>query len=156
MCSWAINIQTTYILTFKQPAFTYANTCKKTPLHIPFIYLGSSEIYFICKTCSIISALFCTKCRLFHNFFFVCSSNMFSISHALKFKYPPQSFKDYYLPYNLFLWWDLCNSTGEFTLYGITSWGHGCGRPNKPGVYTNVVFYRDWIDYRLEDSMSGH
>jgi len=50
----------------------------------------------------------------------------------------------------------ICLINGEFTLYGITSWGHGCGRLNKPGVYTNVAFYRDWIDHRLEDSMSGH
>ncbi|PNF30618.1 hypothetical protein B7P43_G06127 [Cryptotermes secundus] len=49
----------------------------------------------------------------------------------------------------------VCLINGEFTLYGITSWGHGCGRPNKPGVYTNVGFYRDWIDHKLEDSMSG-
>ena len=59
------------------------------PLHIHFIYFGSNEIYFICQTCSIISALFCTKCCLFHNFFFVCSSNIFSINLALKFKHSP-------------------------------------------------------------------
>lgn len=30
-------------------------------------------------------------------------------------------------------------------LYGIISWGEGCGRSGKPGVYTKVVSYIDWI-----------
>uniref|UniRef100_A0A8C4Q6Q1 Serine protease 12 n=1 Tax=Eptatretus burgeri TaxID=7764 RepID=A0A8C4Q6Q1_EPTBU len=34
---------------------------------------------------------------------------------------------------------------GRWSVYGITSWGYGCGVADMPGVYTRVSRYRSWI-----------
>ncbi|XP_076998181.1 testisin-like isoform X2 [Tamandua tetradactyla] len=39
----------------------------------------------------------------------------------------------------------VCNADGLWFQIGIVSWGVGCGRPNRPGVYTNVSVYFRWI-----------
>ncbi|XP_064197707.1 vitamin K-dependent protein C [Anguilla rostrata] len=35
---------------------------------------------------------------------------------------------------------------GTWFLIGLVSWGEGCGRRDKVGIYTKVSNYREWID----------
>ncbi|MCL4156835.1 UNVERIFIED_CONTAM: hypothetical protein GTU68_040936, partial [Idotea baltica] len=38
-----------------------------------------------------------------------------------------------------------CEVDGQHVLYGITSWGKGCGRRGQPGMYTKVTKYLRWL-----------
>ncbi|XP_049638924.1 transmembrane protease serine 12 [Suncus etruscus] len=37
----------------------------------------------------------------------------------------------------------------QFFVMGITSYGHGCGRQNFPGVYSAPFFYQNWLIQQL-------
>ncbi|XP_036135645.1 testisin-like [Molossus molossus] len=38
-----------------------------------------------------------------------------------------------------------CEKEGLWYQVGVVSWGIGCGRPNRPGVYINVSTHYQWI-----------
>ncbi|XP_061440578.1 hepatocyte growth factor activator isoform X2 [Rhineura floridana] len=43
----------------------------------------------------------------------------------------------------------VCENNGVTYLYGIISWGEGCSKVGKPGVYTKLTKYVDWINEKI-------
>ncbi|XP_061613155.1 hepatocyte growth factor activator-like isoform X10 [Phyllopteryx taeniolatus] len=39
----------------------------------------------------------------------------------------------------------VCPADGRLVLVGVISWGEGCARERRPGVYAKVINYRRWI-----------
>lgn len=39
----------------------------------------------------------------------------------------------------------VCKSNGTHYVVGVVSWGDGCGKKYKPGVYASVSRFIDWI-----------
>ncbi|XP_053120293.1 transmembrane protease serine 9-like [Hemicordylus capensis] len=49
----------------------------------------------------------------------------------------------------------VCQEDGAWFVAGIVSWGDMCAIPNRPGVYTRVSFYEDWIKIHLPQAQFG-
>lgn len=45
---------------------------------------------------------------------------------------------------------------GPWSVIGVVSFGDGCGKVNKPGVYTKVLTYLNWIRVNSDTIQNNH